>query len=116
MTSKAKKTAEAFFLCLFAVILTQRAAFAFDRKASSAIRHYIMGVLYENLGDIDEAAREYKSALRDDRQAAIIHLNLASAYIRKDNVPAAIEEAKSAAQLDPDSIEPHAILALLYTS
>lgn len=75
-----------------------------------------MGAMYEDLGDIDRAIREYKQAARSDYQSAVIHLNLASSYIKNNNIPAAITELNLAAKLDPEAVEPHLVLALLYSS
>lgn len=103
------------WLVVFCVNAPQDAAFAFDKQVSSALSHYIMGVVYEDTGDIDKAIREYKKALRADNRSAAIHASLASGYIKKDKIPEAIEELNLAVQLDPESVTPHAILALLYS-
>jgi len=106
----------ALFLCLGLILaLDLRGALAKD-KASVALSHYIMGVFYEDLGNVDKAIEEYKQALKADEGASIIHLNLASTYIKKNNLLKAVEESEAAVRLDPESVEPHAILALLYTT
>lgn len=104
------------FLCLGLILaLNIKGALAKD-KASVALSHYIMGVLYEDLGNVDKAIEEYKLASKADEGASIIHLNLASTYIKKNNLLKAVEESEAAVRLDPESVEPHAILALLYTT
>lgn len=75
-----------------------------------------MGQFYEDTADIDSAVDEYRQAIKLDKENALIYLNLASAYIKKDNIAKAIEALKLAQKLDPEAIEPHAILALLYSS
>ena len=75
-----------------------------------------MAAMYEQLGDIDMAIQEYKKALKTDQQNSIIHLNLASSYIKKNEIAKAIEELNLTVSLDPEAVEPHAILALLYSS
>jgi len=75
-----------------------------------------MAVMYEDLGDIDSAIQEYKKALSGDYNNALIHLNLASSFIRENNFDKAIKELNLAAKFDPESVEPHAILALIYSS
>jgi len=75
-----------------------------------------MAAMYEQLGDIDLAIQEYKKALKIDNQNSVIHLNLASSYIKDNQIPSAIEELNLTARLDPEAVEPHAILALLYSS
>jgi len=102
-------------LCLTALLAVTTAAVAFDKSSSLALSHYIMAVYHEDLGEIDKAIEEYRQALKQD-DAAVIHLSLASAYIKKNDIPAAVEELKKASGLDPDAIEPHAILAILYSA
>jgi len=102
--------------CLFALPFIHAKALASDNKASSALSHYIMGVMYEDLGDIDKAIEEYTKAAKADNDTSSIHLNLASSYIKKSDFPKAIEELKIASLLSPEAIEPHAILAILYSS
>ncbi|MDD5238539.1 MAG: tetratricopeptide repeat protein, partial [Candidatus Omnitrophica bacterium] len=103
-------------VCLLAALTINSRAYAFDKKTSLALSHYIMGVVYEDLGDIEKAIEEYKKALKADSENAAIHLNLATSFIKKKEISKAIEELNSAVKLDPEAIEPHAILALLYTS
>jgi Tfp pilus assembly protein PilF len=75
-----------------------------------------MGGYYEKLGEIDKAIEEYKRALNSDRHNALLHLDLASAYLKKNDLAKAVDELTQASTDDPDSVEPHAVLALLYFS
>jgi len=75
-----------------------------------------MAVINEDLGNIDTAIQEYKKALTSDYQSSIIHLRLASSYIKNNNLSSAIEELQLAVKLDPEAVEPHAILGFLYSS
>jgi Tfp pilus assembly protein PilF len=75
-----------------------------------------MAVMHEGLGELDKAISEYQKALKFDYNVGVLHLRLAAAYIKKDNLEKAVEELKLATKFDPDSIEPHAILALIYSS
>lgn len=75
-----------------------------------------MAVMHEDLGDIDMAIQEYKKALKLDYKNSVIHLHLASSYIKNNDISSAIEELKLTADLDPEAVEPHAVLALLYSS
>lgn len=116
MTSQFKKWAKGVFFCLLAFLFINTKVFALDRKAAATLSHYIMGAMYEQLGDIDLAIEEYRKALKTDKQSFLIHLNLASTYIKKNEISKAIEELKLTIRLDPEAVEPHAILALLYSS
>jgi len=116
MTSQFKKWAKGVFFCFLIPLLINTHAFALDKKASTTLSHYIMAAMYEQLGDIDMAIREYKKALKTDNQNSVIHLNLASSYIKNNEIPSAIEELNLTAGIDPEAVQPHAILALLYSS
>jgi len=102
-------------LCLAANIFWQAEALAYDKKASLALSHYIVAGVYEHLGQIEDAIREYKKALAIERNNAAIHLSLAVSYVKNNEIKKAIEEAKLAAGLSQAQVEPHAILALLYS-
>jgi len=104
------------FFSLAASLLINTKAFALDKRASFVLSHYIMAVMYDDLGDIDRAIQEYKQALKVDNNSSVIHLNLAESLIKKNQIPQAIEELNSVVRLNPEAIEPHAILALLYSS
>lgn len=94
---------------------TRTVVCASDKINSSALSHYIMGVFYDDLGEVNEAIEEYRKALSTDSTSAAIHLNLATSLIKKNDLPAATEELKRVIILDPEAVEPHAILAVLYS-
>lgn len=116
MSSRIKQITLLVLFYLAASLILKTGSIALDKKTSSAISHYIMGVISEDTDDIDTALQEYKKSLKFEEEVSVIHLNLASSYIKKNNIPEAIEELKTVIRLDPEAIEPHAILALLYTS
>jgi Tfp pilus assembly protein PilF len=103
------------FLCAIGLLPLGTNSFALEKQDNGALTHYIMGVFYEDLGDIDKAISEYRRALDSDN-AASIHLGLASIYVKKGSLEQAINELGICIKLDPESIEPHAILAILYAS
>ncbi|MDD5654007.1 MAG: tetratricopeptide repeat protein, partial [Candidatus Omnitrophica bacterium] len=105
-----KKFIFAVAFCCLALFLVNCSAT--DRKDTSALSHYIMGTMYDKLGDLNQAIEEYRKALKSDDSNAIIHLNLAASYIKNNELDKAIEELKVTVGLDPEAIEPHAILAL----
>lgn len=74
-----------------------------------------MATMYESLSDIEMAIREYKEALKADYKNSIIHLNLAISYIKNNELKKATEELNLAVKFGPEAVEPHAILALLYS-
>ncbi len=116
MASQLFKFIRGLFFCLLALIFINTKAHALDKKTSFALSHYIMAVIYEDLGDIDKAIQEYRKALKADDKSSVIHLNLAASLIKKNDIPRAIDELNLVASLDPQAIEPHAILAILHSS
>lgn len=74
-----------------------------------------MAVMYDKLGQLDKAIEEYKKALKTEENNSFIHLNLAASFIKNNNFEKAIEELKISIALEPEAVEPHAILALLYS-
>lgn len=103
-------------LCV--VFLLGYAVYGFpqDKKISSALSHYIMAIVKEDLGNIDEAIPEYKRALASDPRNSVLHVKLASCYVKKNDFPKAIAQLKDASRLDPEAVEPLALLALIYTT
>lgn len=86
------------------------------KEDARGLSHYIVGVYSEDLGDLDQAIQEYQKALAVDPNSALIHLNLASVFIKKDQTSLAIEQLKASIVLAPEAVEPHAILALVYAA
>ena len=104
-------------LCLsLALGLSSAHALDVDKEDARSLSHYITGLYCEDLGDIDRAIQEYRKALDTDAQSSLLHLNLASVYIKKDDTLSAVAELKQSINLAPDAVEPHAILALVYTT
>ena len=58
--------------------------FASQKSQTPALSHFIMGTLCDDLGDVDEAIKEFKKALSIDNEAPQIRTNLAISLI-KDN-------------------------------
>lgn len=87
-----------------------------SKESIQGLSHYIVGVYSEDIGDLDRAIAEYKKALEADPDSSLLHLNLASAFIKKNKVDLAIDQLNQSIGLDPLAVEPHAILALLYST
>jgi len=101
------------FFCFFAAVLTP--AEAWDKIAARSLSHYIMGVFYEDLEDFDQAIQEYQKAVQSETQNTYLRLKLASSYIKKNNIEAAIGQLKLAIAADPAAVQPHALLSLAYS-
>ncbi|MFH1440506.1 MAG: tetratricopeptide repeat protein, partial [Candidatus Omnitrophota bacterium] len=105
----------AILICLIASLCFINDSFAIDKKASLSLSHYIMAIIYDDLGDVRSAIQEYKSALRTDKKNIVIHLNLALAYIKNNDIEKAVEELNTCVKIDTQAVESHAILAFLYS-
>ena len=104
-------------ICLsLALVVSTAWALDIDKEDARSLSHYIVALYCEDLGDIDRAIQEYRKALKPDDQSALLHLSLASAFIKKNDLPSAILELRQSINLAPEAVEPHAILALIYTS
>ncbi|MDD3344914.1 MAG: tetratricopeptide repeat protein [Candidatus Omnitrophica bacterium] len=104
------------YLCLLLVLVASTARAEDVKDYSRGLSHYIAAVYQEDLGDIDEAVREYRKAIDADKESYLLHLNLASAYIKKNDLASAVAELKLSVGLAPEAVEPRAILALVYAS
>jgi Tfp pilus assembly protein PilF len=116
MIPKLKRSAGVLFLCLLEVFLLSSLGFAQDKKLSASLSHYIMGVYYEDAGDLERSIQEYQKARDADRYNIDTRLNLATAYLKKNDFAKAIDELNAAVGIDADAPEPHAILALIYSA
>lgn len=104
------------YLCLTLALAVYPALASDIKEDTRDLAHYIMGVYCEDLGDFDRAIREYELALEADPQSALLHLNLASVFIKKHDTEQAVFQLKQAIALSPEAVEPHAILALVYAA
>jgi len=91
MTSGFKRYKRGLVFCLLSVLLVSTKGYTLDKKVSLSLSHFITALMYDRLGDIDRAIQEYKKALKVDYKNSTIHLNLASSYIKKNELDKAIE-------------------------
>lgn len=110
-----KRLKLAVLFCLVSVFLCGQTGLALDKRSSRALSHYIMAVMYDDLGNTGRAIQEYKQALRLDNKNTSIHLNLAVAYIKNNEINKAYPELELTGKLDPEAVDAHAILSFLYS-
>ncbi len=115
MVFGAKKLRLAVLFCLVSVFLCGRPGLALDKRSSSALSHYIMAVIYDDLGNKGSAIEEYQQALRLDNKNTAIRLNLAVTYIKNNEINKACPELELIGKLDPEAVDAHAILSFLYS-
>jgi len=111
-----KKLKPSLFFCLLIFLFSVSYVFALDKRLVFSLSHYIMAGIHETLGEIEEAIGEYKNVLKLDSQSILVHLNLASSYIKNNEIQKAIQQLNLAIAIEPEAVEPHAILALLYSA
>lgn len=104
-----------FCLTLAFSVLPAQALDAYKEDIQS-LSHYIVGVYHESLGDIEEAVVDYQKALVTDPKSSLLHLNLASVFIQKNNPVSAIKELEQSISLAPEAVQPHVLLALVYAA
>jgi tetratricopeptide (TPR) repeat protein len=75
------------YFCLLGLMLCTSGCYALDKNTSFALSHYILAVMYEDLGDVETAISEYQQVLKADYKNAIVHLDLALNYIKKNEIP-----------------------------
>ena len=69
--------------------------------------HNNIGVIRKNQGKIDDAIREYQTAIRLDPEYATPHENLGHLWESQGKTDAAIAEYQAAIHLDPDNATLH---------
>lgn len=118
MAPKVIKGGQGIIICASLALLVcgSRAASAYDKKLSLSLSHFIVASMYAQRGDIASSVAEYENALRLDFKNPFLHLNLALSYLKGNQIPKAIGELNYAIQFDPEAVEPHALLALIYFS
>ena len=72
---------------------------------ASARAHYNYGAVLQQLGRLDEAEKEYQTALRIDPSYMKVHVNMASLLMSKSKLDEAKKYYDRAIQLDPNSGE-----------
>lgn len=88
---------------------------AAENRLSKSLTHYIMGGIYEKIGDFDSALKEYKMSIELDPFLPILHFKLATVYIKKQDLLKAIEELNLVLKYDPKALEPQYLLAVIYS-
>jgi Tfp pilus assembly protein PilF len=115
MVFGARRLKLAVLFCLVSVFLFGQTGLALDKRYSRALSHYIMAVMYDDSGNTGRAIQEYKQALQLDNKNTAIHLNLAVAYIKNNEINKAYPELELIGKLDPQAVDAHAILSFLYS-
>jgi tetratricopeptide (TPR) repeat protein len=73
-----------------------------------------LGIAFTDQGRIDEAIREYQTAIKLKPDFADAYFNLGAAYFAKNRIDEAINEYQSAIKLNSDYVKPHNNLGNAY--
>lgn len=92
-------------------------AFVFQDRISlsKGLAHYAMGYIYDLLGLTTNAVFEYEKASQFDERSYLIHLKLGTDYARLDMLKEAVEALKLVSKYNPEEMQSHYILALIYS-
>jgi len=105
-------------LCFIFLCSSQTEAFIFQDRisVSKSIAHYAMGQIYDLLGLPNRAVMEFEKAAQFDEASYLIHLRLGADYARLDMLAKSEEELKIASKYNPDDLQSHYLLALIYST
>lgn len=92
------------------------AADAGQRPTPESVSHYTMGLVNDWNGFTEDAIKEYEQAAKYDSKSYIIHLRLGADYARVGKLTEAIAELKLASEVDPQDLQTHYLLALIYST
>lgn len=107
-------------ICLCSLIspgVKPSSAFVYPDRIATAksLAHYAMGQIYDLLGMTNQAVLEYENAARFDENSYLVRLRLGTDYARLNLLPAAIEELRLVQKFNPDDLQSHYLLALIYS-
>lgn len=106
-------------VCLMAFVCPPSAsAFANEDRIALAkgLAHYAMGYRDDLLGQTNHAVLEYEKAAQFDASSYLIHLRLGTGYARLNMLPEAIDQLQVVHQLNPEDMQSHYLLALIYSN
>ncbi len=83
---------------------------------SRSVAHYIMGVNYDLMGMESAALGEYEQSAKSDIASFAPRLRLGVAYARGGNYHGAVRELLRAVTIDPQDMQAHYYLALVYSN
>ena len=106
-------------VCLMALVCPATAgAFANEDRVALAkgLAHYAMGYRDDLLGQTNHAVLEYEKAEQFDESGYLIRLRLGTGYARLNMLPEAIDQLQVVHQLNPEDMQSHYLLALIYSN
>lgn len=101
------------FIIIAVAIFISAGADAFA-AAGKAVEYRNKGYQAQLDGDLDEAIKQYKLAIKADKKFAAVHNDLGIVYEMKNKLKAAEGEYLDALDIDPNNLSAHSNLAALY--
>lgn len=86
------------------------------KQGNSAMVHYLLGVAYGQIGNLERAQNEMESAIGADYRFVYAHIGLAEMMLNRGQSRAALQYAKQALQLAPSRSECLAMVGSAYAS
>jgi Flp pilus assembly protein TadD len=84
-------------------------------KEKQAEKHFRQGFTYQDQGDLDKAADEYKKAVELNPNHLKAHMNLGAAYMRQEKYDQATEEFSTVVKLNYYHANAHYNLGYIYS-
>ena len=106
-------------ICVVALVCSRPVgAFALQDRVALAkgLAHYAMGYRDDLLGQTNHAVLEYEKAAQFDEGGYLIRLRLGTGYARLNMLPEAISQLQIVHQLNPEDMQSHYLLALIYSN
>lgn len=93
-------------------------AFVHEQRVAMAksLAHYCLGNRYDLLEQTNYAVLEYEKAAQFDEGSYLIRLRLGMGYARLNMLSEAVEQLKLVHQLNPEDLQSHYLLALIYSN
>jgi len=83
---------------------------------SEALTGYIVGVMYDGLGENEEAVTEYRRAASFRNDVGVIHVELGSDLLLLKDLEGAASELSKALEVDPENNRARLLMALVHTA
>ena len=91
---------------------------ALELDSTHVISHNNIGLIYQNLGEIEQALEQYQKAIElkniDPKSAALSYRNRAALYIEQKKMEMALIDVTSAIEIDPENPEQYRARAYVY--
>ena len=86
------------------------------RYVADSLSRYIMGVIYDNFGDTEDAIREYNKSLEHKPDNPEVYVKLGADFMLQGELDRSEETLKKAVSMDPGSVDAYILLGIINTS